>query len=83
MLKTYQYPEFAYRQSPEQRSGTIKRHPVVIVGAGPIGLTAALECARRGIPAVVAGRQQHRQHRLARRVLRQASTGDLGPSRGR
>ena len=53
MLKTYQYPEFAYRQSPEQRSGTIKRHPVVIVGAGPIGLTAALECARRGIPAVV------------------------------
>ena len=53
MLKTYQYPEFAYRPSDEQRAGVVRRHPVVIVGAGPIGLTAALECARRGIPAVV------------------------------
>ena len=31
----------------------MRRHPVVIVGAGPIGLTAALECAARGLPAVV------------------------------
>ena len=53
MLKTYQYPEFPYVQSAEQRAGVVRRHPVVIVGAGPIGLTAALECARRGIPAVV------------------------------
>ena len=53
MQKTYQYPEFAYRQSPEQESGVPVRHAVVIVGAGPIGLTAALECARLGIRAVV------------------------------
>ena len=53
MLKTYSYPEFAYRRSDEQRSGTPQRHPVVIVGAGPIGLTAALDCAARGIAAVV------------------------------
>jgi len=53
MLKTYTYPRFPYHQSDEQRTGTRKRHPVVIVGAGPIGLTAALECAARGIPAVV------------------------------
>jgi 3-(3-hydroxy-phenyl)propionate hydroxylase len=53
MLQTYTYPEFAYVQSREQREGEVRRHPVVIVGAGPIGLTAALECARRGIPAVV------------------------------
>ncbi|KDB06382.1 monooxygenase FAD-binding protein [Burkholderia sp. lig30] len=53
MLKTYTYPEFVYRQSAEQKEGTVKRHPVVIVGAGPIGLTAALDCAARGIPAVV------------------------------
>jgi 3-(3-hydroxy-phenyl)propionate hydroxylase len=53
MLKTYTYPEFAYRVSDEQRSGTVRRHPIVIVGAGPIGLTAALECAARGLPAVV------------------------------
>jgi 3-(3-hydroxy-phenyl)propionate hydroxylase len=29
------------------------RYPVVIVGAGPIGLTAALDCAAQGIPSVV------------------------------
>jgi 3-(3-hydroxy-phenyl)propionate hydroxylase len=52
MLKTYAYPEFAYRQSAEQRDGRTQRHPVVIIGAGPIGLTAALECAARGLPAV-------------------------------
>jgi 3-(3-hydroxy-phenyl)propionate hydroxylase len=53
MLKTYRYPEFAYRCSDEQRSGAVKRHPVVIVGAGPVGLTLALDCAARGIAAVV------------------------------
>jgi 3-(3-hydroxy-phenyl)propionate hydroxylase len=51
VLKTYAYPEFAYR--PPGKPGGVQRHPVVIVGAGPIGLTAALECAARGLPAVV------------------------------
>ncbi|WP_151446151.1 FAD-dependent oxidoreductase [Lacisediminimonas profundi] len=53
MQKTYRSPEFPYLQSAEQRDGVISRHPVVIVGAGPVGLTAALECARRGLHAVV------------------------------
>jgi 3-(3-hydroxy-phenyl)propionate hydroxylase len=53
MLNTYTYPEFEYQQSREQEQGVIKRHPVVIIGAGPIGLTAALECAAQGIPTVV------------------------------
>jgi 3-(3-hydroxy-phenyl)propionate hydroxylase len=53
MLKTYSYPKFPYLQSEEQRAGVVKRHPVVIVGAGPIGLTAALECASRGLDVVV------------------------------
>ena len=53
MLNTYTYPEFAYRQSPEQQSGELKRHPVVIIGAGPVGLTLALDCAQRGQPVVV------------------------------
>ncbi len=53
MLNTYQYPEFPYIQSQEQKSGKPVRHPVVVVGAGPIGLTAALDCAARGQPVVV------------------------------
>ncbi len=52
MLKTYRAPEYAYRACDEQR-GAVKRHPVVIVGAGPVGLTAALDCAWRGIPVVL------------------------------
>ena len=53
MFKTYTYPEYAYRQSEEQRSGALKRHPVVIIGAGPVGLTQALDLAQRGVASVV------------------------------
>lgn len=53
MGQTYQYPEFAYVQSDEQISGELVRHPVVVIGAGVIGLTAALDFAARGIPVVV------------------------------
>ena len=53
MLQTYTYPEFAYVRSEEQRSGMLRRQPVVIIGAGPIGLTQALDLAYRGIPAVI------------------------------
>ncbi len=53
MQQTYTYPEFAYRQSAEQREGRVARHPLVIVGAGPIGLTLALDCAQRGILTVL------------------------------
>ncbi|MGT2508835.1 FAD-dependent oxidoreductase [Cupriavidus basilensis] len=53
MLHAYEYPRFPYLQTDEQRTGQVRRHPVVIIGAGPIGLTAALECARHGIRAIV------------------------------
>ncbi len=49
MQKTYTYPRYDYAQTEEQRSGITQRHPVVVVGAGPIGLTAALDLAARGI----------------------------------
>ena len=53
VLNTYRHPKFPYLQSAEQRSGRVRRHPVVVIGAGPVGLTAALDCACRGIPVVV------------------------------
>lgn len=53
MLKTYTYPEFAYRPSPELRGSQPVCHPVVIIGAGPVGLTLALDCASRGLRTVV------------------------------
>ena len=52
-MTSYIYPKFGYRRSQEQAEGVVKRHPIVVVGAGPIGLTAALDCAARGQPVVV------------------------------
>jgi 3-(3-hydroxy-phenyl)propionate hydroxylase len=46
-------PHYPYHQSLEQRSGQPQRRPVVIVGAGPVGLTLALDLARRDVPVVV------------------------------
>lgn len=53
MLQTYEYPEFDYVQSEEQKTGTVARHQAVVIGAGPIGLTTALDFAARGIKAVI------------------------------
>ncbi|MGJ4903340.1 FAD-dependent oxidoreductase [Bradyrhizobium sp. HKCCYLS2058] len=52
-MSNYVYPRFPYVCSAEQRSGTLRRHPIVVIGAGPIGLTAALDLAARGQPVVV------------------------------
>jgi 3-(3-hydroxy-phenyl)propionate hydroxylase len=53
MSKSYTYPEFPYRQSAAQREGRVERHPLVVIGAGPIGLSVALDCAQRGIPVLL------------------------------
>jgi 3-(3-hydroxy-phenyl)propionate hydroxylase len=49
---TYELPVYPFVEPAELR-GERLRHPVVIVGAGLTGLTAACDCALRGIPAVV------------------------------
>ncbi|MCV6546237.1 MAG: FAD-dependent oxidoreductase [Cohaesibacter sp.] len=53
MLKTYDAPVYDYVCSQEQKNGQVKRHPVVVIGAGPVGLTAALDFAQQGIEVVV------------------------------
>ncbi|MDI1246048.1 MAG: FAD-dependent oxidoreductase [Rhodoferax sp.] len=53
MLSTYQYPKFDYVRPPEQSGVPAKRYPVVVVGAGPVGLAAAIELAQSGVAVVV------------------------------
>lgn len=51
--KTYTNPEYSYRHSPDQDTATPVHHPVIIVGAGPAGLAAAMDLALQGIATVV------------------------------
>lgn len=45
--------EFPYSRSPDQDVINPVHHPIVIVGAGPVGLTLAIDLAQRGQPVVV------------------------------
>ncbi|WP_138381022.1 FAD-dependent monooxygenase [Luteithermobacter gelatinilyticus] len=55
----FRYPHFPFVRPPEMEEMEKAaheldiRHPVTIVGAGPVGLTAALELARHGVRVVV------------------------------
>ncbi|MEI7548483.1 MAG: FAD-dependent monooxygenase, partial [Actinomycetota bacterium] len=51
-MPTYTPPVYAYHRSPDQDGGSA-RHPVVVVGAGPVGIAAAIDLAQHGIPVVV------------------------------
>jgi 3-(3-hydroxy-phenyl)propionate hydroxylase len=53
MQKTYSNPRFAYRRSPDQAPGKRAHHPVVIVGAGPVGICAAIDLGVRDINTVL------------------------------
>jgi 3-(3-hydroxy-phenyl)propionate hydroxylase len=48
----FNYPIFEAGRAPEL-DGERPQHPVVIIGAGPIGMTAALTLARYGVRSVV------------------------------
>jgi len=49
---TYSPSVYPYRRSPDQ-DGDVVHYPVVIVGAGPVGLAAAADLALRDVPVVV------------------------------
>ena len=54
MLSTYTYPRYAYRRPTElDTPGSIQRHPVVVIGAGPVGLAAAIDLAQQGLPVLL------------------------------
>ncbi|MFY9509597.1 MAG: FAD-dependent oxidoreductase [Rubrivivax sp.] len=44
--------EFRYSRAPEQ-DGAAPLHPVVVVGAGPVGLSLAIDLAQRGQPVLL------------------------------
>lgn len=47
------YASFEYRKSPDQAAKTPVRHAVVVIGAGPVGLSIAIDLAQRGIAVVL------------------------------
>jgi 3-(3-hydroxy-phenyl)propionate hydroxylase len=44
---------YDYRRSPDQDADATARHPVIVVGAGPVGLSAAIDLALRSVPVVI------------------------------
>ncbi len=51
-MRTYTNPVYPYVRSPDQDAQG-GHHPLVVAGAGPIGLAAAIDFAQRGRPVVV------------------------------
>ncbi|MEN9760730.1 MAG: hypothetical protein RI906_556 [Pseudomonadota bacterium] len=45
--------QFAYARTSDQDASKPVRHPIVVVGAGPVGLTLAIDLAQRGQPVLL------------------------------
>ena len=53
MPTTYKNPVYPYRRPPELDVQQVRHYPVVIVGAGPSGLAAAIDLALQGVKSIV------------------------------
>lgn len=53
MTKIFEVPLYPYRRCADQDGGSPIVHPVVVVGAGPVGLVAAIDLASKDVPVVV------------------------------
>ncbi len=53
MFLTYKSPVYEYIKSPDQTSVTRAHHPLVVVGAGPVGMAAAIDAGIQGLRALV------------------------------
>lgn len=53
MQSSFQYPKYEYQESSDETAKTPPHYPVVVIGAGPVGLTAALDLAYRGQKALI------------------------------
>ncbi len=50
---TLAYKLYPYEKSPDQDAAKPVRHPVVVIGGGPIGIATALDLGQQGIPVLV------------------------------
>ncbi|WP_212524269.1 FAD-dependent oxidoreductase [Actibacterium sp. MT2.3-13A] len=53
MNKIFEIPLYPYTRSPDQDAAAPVRRKVVVVGAGPVGLAAAIDLAQQGVEVVV------------------------------
>ncbi len=53
MSKVFEIPLYPYARHADQDAQAPVRHPIVIVGAGPVGLALAIDLVLRGQPVVV------------------------------
>ncbi|MEM5472810.1 FAD-dependent oxidoreductase [Hoeflea sp. AS60] len=53
MGKVFEVPLYPYQRSADQDAAAPVRHPVVVVGAGPVGLALAIDLAMQDVPVVV------------------------------
>src|SRR5205814_1973658 len=52
-MTDHQSLEFDYRPSLDQQAATPAFHAVIVVGAGPVGLSLAIDLAQRGIAVLL------------------------------
>jgi len=53
MHQAYRYQSFAFTPPPELSGGETVRHPLIIIGCGPVGLAAAIDARKQGIPVLL------------------------------
>ncbi|NHF72979.1 FAD-dependent oxidoreductase [Paracoccus xiamenensis] len=51
--KIFEQSLYPYQRHPDQDAAAPVRHPVIVVGAGPVGLTTAIDLGLQGVPVVV------------------------------
>jgi 3-(3-hydroxy-phenyl)propionate hydroxylase len=52
-MPSYEYRRFSYVEPPELEGAAAKRRAVIVVGAGPVGLTAAIDLALHDVPVLL------------------------------